>query len=71
MSSQKRPRGQVRVAYALFVLGGALLGFAVASLLIPDEPAVGQALGTATVGLLTLIIGQQTAQDDDEPESAD
>ena len=71
MSSQKRPRVQVRAAYTLFVLGGALLGYGAASVLVPDEPAVGQALGTATIGLLTLIVGQQTARDEDEPESAD
>lgn len=71
MSSQKKPKGQVRAAYALFILGGALVGFAVALALIPDEPAVAQAAGTATVGLLALIIAQQTAQQDDESQSAD
>ena len=71
MSPQKKPRFQVRAAYALFVLGGALLGYAVAAALIPDEPGVGQAAGTATIGLLTLIIAQQTARQEDESKSAD
>ncbi len=71
MSPQNRPRFQVRAAYALFVLGGALLGYAVAAAVIPDDPAVGQAAGTATIGLLTLIVGQQTAANEDESSSAD
>lgn len=70
MSSQTRSRFQVRVAHALFVLGGFLLGYAVALAFVPDEPAVGRAAGTATVGLLTVTIGQLTAREEDGSSSA-
>lgn len=69
MGSGNGSRFQVKAAHALYVLGGILLGYAVASALVPDEPAVGQALGVATVGLLTLIVGQQTSCDDAESMS--
>ncbi len=71
MSSQNRSTFQVRAVHALFVVGGALLGFVAALALVPDESAVGQALGTATIGSLALIIGQRTACEVGESRSAD
>ena len=71
MSWKSRPRFRVRVVYPLFVLGGFMLGLGVAFGVIPDDPAVGRAAGTGTVGLLALIIAQQTAKEEDKPTSAE
>lgn len=57
--SQKR--SGVPVKHALFILGGALIGYGIASALIPDEPDVVSAILTAVIGLSALIVGQQTA----------
>ena len=57
--SQKK--SGVPIKHALFILGGILIGFGVASALIPDDAHIGSAIGTAVVGLCALIVGQQTA----------
>ena len=54
-------RSGVPAKHALFILGGALLGYGIASALIPDEPDVVSAIPLAVVGLSALIVGQQTS----------
>jgi len=62
---------QVRVVYPLFVLGGFMLGLGFASWVIPDDPAVGQAAGTVTVGLLAVLVAGLSAKDDDQSTSTE
>ena len=61
----------MRVIYLLFVLGGWFLGYAVAAVVMPDEPAVGRAAGLAAMGLAILVVGQQSAKEDDESSGAE
>ena len=57
MSSQNGSRFQVRAGYALFVLGGFLLGLAVALAMVPDEPAMGQVAVAAIAAIAAHVAG--------------
>lgn len=71
MSSKRRPRFQVRAVYPLFVLGGLMLGSGFALGVVPDDPAVGRAALTATVGLLAVFIAHRSAKEEDRSTSAE
>lgn len=55
-------RSGVSLSHALFLVGGLLLGFNVALLLVADEPNVVAAGGGIVVALCTIVVGQQTAK---------
>ena len=47
------------VKHALFVLGGFAIGLGFSAAVMPEDPNMIAALGTALVGLLALFLGQQ------------
>ena len=49
------------MSHALFLVGGFLLGYSIAGLIIPDDPNMTLRVSGLVVGLCTLIVGQQTA----------
>lgn len=58
MSEEKSGRRWI-VKHALFVLGGFTIGLGFSSAVMPEDPNMVAALGTAVVGLLAVVIGQQ------------
>lgn len=48
-------------SHLLFMLGGLLLGYSIAGLIIPDDPDVMRRVLTIVIGLSVLIVGRQTA----------
>lgn len=59
------------LSHLLFLVGGLLLGYAVAALVIPDDPNVTQVGAGVVVGLSTLIVGQQSEARSDEGQAGD
>lgn len=48
-------------SHLLFMLGGLALGYAIAGLIIPDDPDVLRRVLTIVIGLSVLIVGRQIA----------
>lgn len=64
-------RSSVSLSHLLFLVGGLLLGYAIAVLAIVDDPNVTQVGAGVVVGLCTLIVGQQSAARSDGRASED
>ena len=58
MGGEKSGRRWV-VKHALFILGGFTIGLGFSSAVMPEDPNMVAALGTAVVGLLALVFGRQ------------
>lgn len=48
------------MSHALFLVGGLLLGYSIAGLIIPDDPNMTLRVSGLVIGLCTLIVGQLT-----------